>query len=230
MATVQVTFRMADTDAEAAFIRDYLTAAWDRFERLDAFEKGWFWRNGRYGRHGLEFFEGGRILLMIDGEPDAVIEAERDRWESMVANGEIESWETERFDEIGYEDARAKAVDNVGEEGAELFMTLKPLLTRTSLELYEALDERIPAVAETSERNLKGIGFWVVFNTLLKQAGYDWYDEIDACTKSTKNRLKSITGFKGEEAAQAKLQETIAELEAFSEELSEWNEARESEA
>jgi len=102
-------------------------------------------------------------------------------------------------------------------------MTLKPLLTRTSLDIYDAFDEQLPAVGAEHEENPKGIGFWVVINTLLKQNGYDWYDEIAACTKATKNRLKSITEYRGEAAAQDELQRTITELEAFSDELSEWN-------
>lgn len=105
-------------------------------------------------------------------------------------------------------------------------MKIKPLLTRTSLELYDTVDEQIPVVGEEHEHNPKGIGFWVVINTLMKQNGYDWYDEIDGCTKATKNRLKSMTAYKGEEAAQEKLQQTIDELQAFSDELSAWNEER----
>lgn len=226
MSTVQVTFRMKDTAGEASFIREYLVPAWERFEAMAAFEKGWFWRNGHYGRHEIDFFEGGRILLMIDGDPEPVVAQERDRWDSLVESGEIESWSTLPFEEIGYEDVYAKAVDTVGEEGADLFMKLKPLLTRTSLDLYDTVDDQIPVVGEKHERNPKGIGFWVVINTLMKQNGYDWYDEIDGCTKATKNRLKSMTAYKGEEAAQQKLQQTIAELQAFSDELSEWNEER----
>jgi len=69
MATVQVTFEMSDMEDEAWFIRQYLCSAWDRFEAMDAFEKGWFWRHGRYSRHDVDYFDGGRILLMIDGDP-----------------------------------------------------------------------------------------------------------------------------------------------------------------
>lgn len=226
MSTVQITFRMEDTDAEATFIRKYLAPAWERFEEMDAFDKGWFWRNGHYGRHDVEYFEGGRVLFVIDGDPETVVEQERVHWDSFADRDVIKSWEKLQFEEIGYEDGYSKAVATVGEEGADLFMALKPLLTRTSLELYEAFDEQIPVVGEEHERNPKGLGFWVVINTLMKQNGYDWYDEIDGCTKSTKNRLKSLTTYKGEEAAQKKLQRTIEELQAFSDELSEWNSNR----
>ncbi|WP_254547198.1 hypothetical protein [Halomarina pelagica] len=197
MSTVQVTFRMEDTDAEASFIRNYLVSAWKRFETMEAFEKGWFWRNGHYGRHGIEYFKGGRILLMIDGDPETVVDEECDRWDSLVEDGAIESWSVLPFEEIGYDSVYSKAVDNVGKRGADLFMRLKPLLTQTSLDLYEALDEQIAMVGDEGDHNPKGIGFWVVINTLMKQNGYDWYDEIDGCTKSTKNRLKSMTAYKG---------------------------------
>lgn len=225
MSTVQVTFRMEDTDGEASFIRNYLVPAWERFETMDDFERGWFWRNGHYGRHGIEYFEGGRILLMIDGHPETVVTEECD-WDALIEDGMIKSWSVLPFEEIGYDNAYSKAVDYVGKMGADLFMTLKPLLTRTSLNLYEALDDQIAMVGDEGDHNPKGIGFWVVINTLMKQNGYDWYDEIDGCTKSTKNRLKSMTAYKGEEAAQEKLQETINELQAFSDELSVWNEDR----
>lgn len=49
MSTVQITFRMKDIAGEATFIREYLVPAWERFEEMEAFDKGWFWRNGRYG-------------------------------------------------------------------------------------------------------------------------------------------------------------------------------------
>lgn len=217
---------MGDADAEEWFIRNYLTTAWERFEAIDAFERGWFWRNGRYGRHGLDFFEDGRIMLILDGDPETVIETESDRWDSLVADGRIDSWEREPFAEIGYNSVYEKAIDNVGETGADLFMTLKPLLTRTSLDMYEAFDEQIPMVGDVTDQNPKGIGFWVVFNTLAKQHGYDWYDEIDGCTKATKNRLRSLAAHRSEEVAQEKLQETIEELREFSDELSEWNNDR----
>jgi hypothetical protein len=223
MPSSQVTFQLPDAEAEAWFVRTYLVDAWDRFESMDAFERGWFWRNGRYARHDVDFFDGGRVMLIVDGDPDRVVERERDRWDDLVEEGRVDEWTVEPFADVGYEDVHSKAVDNVGEEGARLFMALKPLLTRTSLDIYEALDEQVPAVAEESADNPKGIGFWVVFNTLAKQGGYDWYDEIDACTKGIQNRLRSITAHRDEAEAQRQLEETIAELRAFSEELSEWN-------
>ena len=90
--------------------------------------------NDHYSRYELAFFDGGRILLILDGQPQQIVDSESDRWESLADAGRTDSRSGQEYDEIGYEGVRANALDTVGEEGARLLMQLKPVVTRTSLD------------------------------------------------------------------------------------------------
>ena len=59
MSSTQITFEFEDAESERRFLRRYMVPAWERFEEMDAFESGWFWRHGRFGRHGIDGLEEG---------------------------------------------------------------------------------------------------------------------------------------------------------------------------
>lgn len=75
------------------------------------------------------------------------------------------------------------------------------------------LDGRLPAVGSESAENPVPVGFWVMIHYMMKQHGYGWFDEIDACTKAIQNRLRSLADFHGEAAAQNELDAIRNELE-----------------
>ena len=220
MRSTQVTFELEDAESERRFLRQYMVPAWDRFEEMDAFESGWFWRHGRFARHGIDGLEEGKIVFVVNGEPQSVIERERDYWEERKAEGELTDWSTRTFDPE-YEDGLDKIRQNFGEVGGRLNYRLRTVAPRFTLEILREFDEPLPAVGEPTDENPLPVNFWAFIHYLMKQSGYDWYDEIDACTKAIENRLSSLADFRSEEAAQRQLRETIEELEAYSNELSE---------
>ncbi|MFC4553300.1 MULTISPECIES: hypothetical protein [Halorussus] len=218
MSSTQVTFEFEEMEAERRFLRRYMVPAWDRFEEMDAFESGWFWRHGRVHRHGIDGLEEGKIIFVINGTPGAVIERERDRWEAQKAEGELAGWSTRTF-RPEYEDSLDKLRQNFGEVGGRRNYRLRTLAPRFTLEMLREFEDPLPAVGEATDDNPLPVNFWVLFHYLMKQSGYDWYDEIDAATKAIENRLRSLAEFRGEAEARRQLRETIEELEAFSEEL-----------
>lgn len=220
MSSTQVTFEFEDMESERRFLQQYMVSAWDRFEEMDAFESGWFWRHGRVGRHGIDGLEEGKIIFVINGTPQPVIEQEREYWEEHKAEGELTGWSTRTF-HPEYEDSLDKLQQNFGEVGGRRNYRLRTLAPRFTLEILQEFEEPLPAVGEPTDENSLPVNFWVLIHYLMKQSGYDWYDEIDASTKAIKNRLRSLADFRSEEEAQRQLQETIEELEAYSDELAE---------
>ncbi|WP_247729838.1 hypothetical protein [Halovivax limisalsi] len=152
------------------------------------------------------------MILVLNGESlDRLVEAERSHWEAVRADGPLEDWETKSF-EPAYESARAKSIENFGAVGGERAYRLRPLASRFTLDVLAAFDEDLPAVGESSEANPVPIGFWATIHYLMKQNGYDWYEEIDACTAAIENRLRSLAAFHGEAAAREALDDALAEL------------------
>ncbi|MFB6211141.1 MAG: hypothetical protein ABEI76_06360, partial [Halobacteriales archaeon] len=119
-----------------------------------------------------------------------------------------------------YENARAKLIENFGERGGALSYRLRPLASRTTLGLLETFDEDLPAVGDPTPENPVPVGEWVLIHYLMKQNGHDWYDEIDACQRAIRNRLRSLAQFHGARTARAELETVIEELQALRGELS----------
>ncbi|MEZ3142757.1 hypothetical protein [Halobaculum sp. MBLA0143] len=224
MQSVQVTFRMR-LNRERAFLRQYLTAAWDRFDAHSAVGSAYFWRFGDVARHEPpvelaegETVDGGGVVLVVTGEdPAPVVEAERDRWERLREEGLLDTVEVTPWADADspYDSAREKMLDNFGPVGGDRSFRLRPLIARTTVHLLEEFEEDLPAVAEPSEENPAGVGDWVSIHYLMKQNGHDWYDEIDACQKAVENRLHSLANFYDEATAREALEGAIDDLEAL---------------
>lgn len=221
MRSAQVTFDLADVPAERTFLESYLAPAWERFEAHESLRSAWFWRFGTAGDHGrvaLEdgtVVEDGGVVLVLNGDPDPtpLLDAERDRWEALTDEGVVDRWERTYFDPA-YENARAKSVENFGAVGGDRAVRLRPLVSAFTLSVVEEFDERLPAVGEPSDDDPLPVGYWAVIHYLLKQQGYDWYDEIDACLRAIRNRVRSLAAFHGDEVAREALEDAVAELRA----------------
>lgn len=225
MRSTQVTFTMP-SERERQFLQAYMPDAWDRFDAHDAVDRAWFWRFGQTSQHDpvtLEdgtVVEDGGVILVVNGDPDPTpaIEAEREHWERLESEGLLDTFETKGF-RPAYENARQKMVENFGERGGDLCYDLRPLAARTTVAHLETLEEGIPAVGERTADNPAGIGDWVLIHFLLKQSGHDWYEEIDACRRAIRNRLRSLAQFHGPEAAREELDTVIEELEGMRDDL-----------
>jgi hypothetical protein len=222
MRSAQVTFDLTDREAERSFLESYMIDAWDRFRTHDEFDRAWFWRFGNTSEHGaveLEggtTLEGGGVVLVLNGDPtpEPVLDAERSRWNDLESEGRIEGWDVTWF-HPEYENAREKATENFGAVGGDRAYRLRPLASRMTLSVLEEFDERLPAVGKPSEEDPVPVGYWTTIHFLMKQSGYDWYDEIEACTRAIQNRLTSLAAFHGDEAARDAKADALAELREF---------------
>lgn len=211
------------SERERPFLREYLTAAWDRFEAHDDVHSAWFWRFGNVVRHepvelaGGTTTDGGGVVLVVNGDPDptAAIDAERRRWEPLREDGLLDSWEVTPWGDGPYQNAREKMRDNFGDRGGDLAFRLRPVIAGTTVELLAEFEEDLPAVGEPTDDNPTPVGDWVLIHYLLKQNGHDWYDEVDACRKAIENRLRSLEAFYDTETAREELERVIADLEAL---------------
>jgi hypothetical protein len=224
MRSVQVTFDLPDAAAERRLLADYLVDAWPRIESRDCLDRAWYWRFGRASdRPPVELEDGtvltgGGVVVTLTGDPtpDPVVAAERPRWDRLVADGPLDDWETTRFDPT-FENARTKAVERFGSVGGDRLYRMRPHVARTTLSLFGEFDDDLPAVAESTEENPRGIGDWALIHFLLKQRGHDWGDEVDACRKAIANRLRSLAAFHGDAAARAELDRVVEDLTALRE-------------
>ncbi|WP_247728349.1 hypothetical protein [Halovivax limisalsi] len=229
MAGAHIDFELDSIDAERRFLRTYLAAAWDRFEASDFFETGWFWRYGQFN----EYFgqDGGRVFLVFDGNPEDLIETEEDCWRNFDG---LDSWELHRYESSDalrgggweldeeYGSVLEEQKARKGEEGGDWQYRLLPLAAQFSLAYLSEFGDTLPAVAEQSEANHTGVGFWSLHHYTMIQCGYDWYDETDSCLKGIKYRLKTLANDFDPETAREEYTRLKAELEAYEEEFEEW--------
>lgn len=74
-------------------------------------------------------------------------------------------------------------------------------------------------MGEPTDENPVPVGFWAMTHFPIKPQGYDWYQEIDACTKSIRNRARSLAAFTSEDEARDVLDDAIEDLKAAKAEL-----------
>lgn len=218
MAGATIEFHFDSTSDEERFVRDYLTGAWERFESAEYWETGWFWSYRQFAAYDSGP-DGGLVRLVFEGEPDVLVEHEASRWD--VFEG-LTSWEVERYEDLGYESLLEQQQDVKGEIGGEREYRLKSLLPQFSLAYSSEFEEPLPAVDEERPENPLQLGFWAVIHDMMVQCGYDWYDETAACQKAMKNRLKSIAGYRGADAAREEYERLLAEWKSYEDELEHW--------
>jgi hypothetical protein len=213
MAGADLEFHFATPSDEERFIRTYLVDAWDRFEASEFFETGWFWPYGTFAEYESGP-DGGFLRIVFEGDPDAFVAAENAYWDEF---DDLQEWTVTRYEEEGYESLLAQQRDAKGETAGERDYRLKPLTTRFILAYVQAFTEPLPLLTDDS-----WYGYWVVIHYAMVQAGYDWYDETDACLHAMQNRLKSIAGYHGAEAAREEYTRLLTAWEAHQEELETW--------
>ena len=98
---------------------------------------------------------------------------------------------------------------------------LKPITARSSIDLLSEFNEQLPIVGTPDEGDPIPIGFWALIHVLMAQNGYDWYDEVEACTRAITNRIRSLSAYESEEEAYKLLSGAIENLEAFADEFGE---------
>lgn len=217
MSGIAVQFAIDDPADERWFLCEYLAGAWPRFESLGSFDGGWFWQFGPFTRRGVSEFDGEEVVVVAEADADELLESERDRWHDLEDEGRIESWNVRRYGEEGYDSVLNEQRDRYGETGGERIRDLKFATAPMSLELLSTFGGELPAVGESTPDNETPVGFWTLIHVAMVQNGYVWGEEIDACEKAIENRIRSLVHYDREAEAERRLDETIADLEAFRE-------------
>lgn len=212
MSGVDVSFHFESVDDESRFVREYLAAAWPRFIAAEYWETGWFWRYSGFADYDSGP-DGGFMRLVFDGDPDALVEAERDAWDTVDG---LKSWDIRRYEDEGYDSLLDQQRDAKGPEAGEWDYRLKPLLARFVLAAVLEFDDAsvCPLLGAGDEGNY---GYWVLIHYLMVMSGRDWYGETNASLQAMQNRVYSIAHYRGEE-------EAIAEYERLADE---WSDRRE---
>lgn len=226
MTGATIEFQFESADDEKRFLREYLADAWERFETSDFFDTGWFWRFSQFPDH--DALPDGLVLLNFDGNPDNLIEAEKEHWQTFDG---LDSWEKHLYENSdGWEWHPEEEYDSVlqmqkarkGEIGGEWQYRLLPLASRFSLEYLREFDDPLPVVDDVTEENRAGVGFWTHLHYTMLQCGYDWYDETDASMKDMKFRLKTLVSDFDADTARTEYERLKTEWEAYEDELEEW--------
>lgn len=198
---VRVDFETDGVEADDRFVREYALSATERLRGLDVCEDAGYLRYGHEpGR------EGGMVSLFVRGDTDAVVAAERDRWDGLVASGLAREWTVRDHPPL---------VEQFGEEGAVLSDRLIHLASRMSARVYEEFDDPpAPADSVPDEGGEVPVGWWTLLHFLADQQAYDADDEIDAYAEGVRNRLFALTKYHGAERASDRIDDLIADLEA----------------
>jgi hypothetical protein len=215
---VTIELRFTDAAAERRFLTSVLPAAWERYETSEYWKQGWFWSYGQFAGHDVGP-DGGLVRLVFEGDPDALLAAERERW---AAFDGLVDWSVERYDEAGFESLLAQQRAAKGSRGGRWAYRYKPLTARLALSVREAFDGSLPAAPEQTAENTHGLGMWSLVHALYVQCGYDWYDETDASLRAMQNRLKSIASYRGADAAREEYRRLLDAWRAHEDELTAW--------
>lgn len=219
MSGIIIDFRFESTDDETRFVREYLPDAWERFEASDFFETGWFWPYAAFAEYE-SVPDDGFLQLNFEGDPDLLVKAEAPRWNDFDG---LSDWTVKRPEEETPDSLLAQQRENKGEIAGEWDYRLKPLVTQFILEYVQEFPESLPLLnVETTSGDTIRYGYWVVIHYAMIQAGYNWYDETDACLRSMQNRLKSIAHYRGADPAREEYKRLLMEWKSHREDLERW--------
>jgi hypothetical protein len=221
---VSLQFSTGSQENAERFIEHYLLDALDRVPEMDAcdsftFVPGHPATGDRTA--GLQVPSPDHpIYLTIRGETDEIIDAERDRWNSLVEDGVVTEWEKTKTTD------RAEMVEELGEERATLLARSSNLSAQMAKLAYEEFDELgvIPAAVETypdEESDAAPFGWWAVIHTVTVQLNYSLAEELDAYRYGIEHTLRNFAEFEGADEAETRLDDLIADLETMREAVKE---------
>ena len=154
------------------------------------------------------------IVLTIRGETDDIIDAERDRWDTLVDEGIVTEWEFKRSVDVD------ELVDELGQKRATLVAHTSNLSARVAALAYEAFEDlgTTPGAIETypdEESDGAPFGWWSVLHNVTVQLNYSIDEEVKAYRYGLEHTLRNIAEYEGEDEAEARLNEVIETLEAI---------------
>ena len=201
-----VVFTTDGFDADERLIREYVVPEYDRLTGIEGCEGVAFSRATTDERA-----DRGGVHLTLFGDHQAVVEAERDRWDEFVEADRAEEWTVLEPEWTRWPDEQARL--------ARRLQTLASEMARAYFREFDA-DER-PAPADQFHDDERPLGFWLASHYLQNQVGYDPQGELDAAYRSMENQLRTLVELGGEEYALGKVQMMRDRLGAIEAELAE---------
>lgn len=210
MAFMQfLNFRASSAEDAAVFRDEYVRPAMARIRDLDGCDAAGFVLAGSETNPEVRRV----IRLQVFGDVAAVIEAEKDRWESYRDDGILEEWD--QIEEV----SREEALDILGDERLlEYVPVIQELSSQVGEQAYERFDElgyqpdpvdTFPDVAS----KIGPAGWWSVLHTATVQLGYSAREELDAYTYGIEHALRNIAEHERPEAVTEELDTRIEHLE-----------------
>jgi hypothetical protein len=204
----RISFVTTGHEADERLIREYIVPSMDRLEAIDGCKGVRFSRFGQDTR-----YERSEVILGIYGEYEAVVEAERERWDELVEEGSVESWSR-----------KGSPFANQPEDVQEILGEAYVLGSHMAVEYYEAFDERPGLVAEATDDGGRRYGLWSTFHVLANNIGYDPVEEVDAYEILLRDRLIALTELRGHDFVRDRIDELRAELDGLEETVDELDE------
>lgn len=209
-----VVFETSDVVAEEALIREYVVPAFQRLEDRD--DVRWL----AFGRYGHDpSVNDGEVTFYVYGDPEAVADDERSRWDELVADGFADEWWTDdteiRIDEL--------------DESERLHTRLWATASRMAVTFFEEFDEVPAPIAEFDADEEFGVGWWIGLHHLVNDLGYqadDGGEEIDLLFETLRSRLFALALALDPDWSAEKAAELIETLESLPPELRAFREER----
>lgn len=198
----RIWFRTPDIDAERQFVDEYILDAVERMDSADDCEKFIFIRAGH-----SPSLDGGAVVVDIYGDPEAVIERETQRWNSLVEDGPLDEWEHE---EIDFPNLLA---DEFGEQGVALHEELRDLASRMAPLVLDEFQSPPAVVDAFPDEDGDQVGWYRLLHFLCNHQGYDLDVEREAYLKNLEAFLETEAQTDGVDAAQAMADEYVDRLE-----------------
>lgn len=197
----RISFVTTGHEADERLIREYVVPSLPRLETIEGCDGVRFSRFGQDPR-----YEKSEVILGIYGDSDAVVEAERDRWDELVEEGFAESWSRQG---APFADQPA----NVREMLGDAYI----LGSRMAAAYFETFDERPGLVAEVTDDAGRRYGLWSALHVLANNVGYGPEEEVDAYEILLRDRLIALTELRDHEFVRDRIDELRAELDALEE-------------
>lgn len=195
----RISFVTPDTDAEERLCREYVVPALDRLESIDGCEGVRFTRFGRDPR-----YDRGEVKLAVYGASEAVIAAERDRWDALVETGLAESWSRDGEPFAG----------STPETRAFLADAYRAA-SRMAAVGYRTFEERPAMTGAVDAAGDRAFGMAAAFHVLANAMGYSSGEELDGYEWLLRDRLVTGTQVYGYDAMRDRIDDLRAELDAI---------------
>lgn len=206
--TAMVVFSLPTADDEVRLLREYVFPAMDRLDDAAGFDADYRIRALRYSADPK--LPGGEIRMAIEGEFEAVVDHERERWNDLRDSSFVDSWCVEATET----DAKSIAADRFAGDRPDVAAHAPFLATSAAKEWYETFDGPVPAVADDDDASVSS-GWWMFVHLFANIQGADWDDEIDALLVGIENRLRSLEAYHGTHSAHERLSHIRERVESF---------------